>query len=443
MHDPRTGTNFRRLVIAAIMALLVAACGGTSDTSAGEATGGGDGDGGESSGEPITVGHLTYQTGPFSDVGPFFDCATDFGIGVINENPPLGRPLESIHDDIGTDGESQSARKLIERDNVEILLNPAHEFEAYRDFAEQTVADNNAPLMPSVHGGAIEASIGGTDEVPIFRGAPQDSAQAVAALIQLSNEGAEDVVLLATTIAGSQLQKDAAVRAAEELGMNVVLDLDVQPEQTSYREIVSRIANTDYDAVAMFGVAEDSGVFAKNMAEGGETTTLVFTSESLNPAFPETATMSAIEQHDNVWVAGFTNAEGEAYDTYSDLWTSSECSEFADPQNSYALQYYDLLVVTALAIEQAGSTNVDDWVEAMPEVAEGPGTEITTYEEGIEAIRNGEEIDYTGVTGDYNYTDTGVVEGLFGIYEWTSLEDLELVTEIDGDQVLEIDQQET
>ena len=388
---------------------------------------------------PIQVGHLSYHTGPFADVGPFFDGVTDFTLDIINEDPPLGRTMTAIHQDIGTIGEAQAARKLIDSQGVEVLLNPAHEYGSYRDWLLQYVADNDAPVMPSVHGGSIERSIGGTAAEPIFRGAPMDSAQAVAAILKAKEIGAERVVLLATEVGGSQLQMEAAVAVAAEVGLNVVDELNVQPELTSYRSEVARIVNANPDTLIMFSQAQDGGTIVKQAAEAGLSLTVIGTTEWLQSAFPEAATLSAIEHHKHVWVAGFINAEGPAWDYYAPLWEASPYSGLAEPENSYAIQYYDVLIVTALAIEAAGTTDASAWTEKIRDVAMAPGRKVYTYQEGIDAIRAGEEIDYSGVTGEFDYTDTGVVSGLYGIFEWTDLENLELVSTIDGKDILDLD----
>ena len=176
---------------------------------------------------PIKVGHLSYHTGPFAEVGPWFDGITDFTLGIINEDPPLGRPLIAIHQDIGTIGEAAAARKLIQKEGVEILLNPAHEYASYRDWMKQYLKANNSPLMPSVHGGGIQKDIGGVPEEPIFRGAPMDSGQATAAVLKAKQEGAKRVVLVATEIEGSQLQLEAAIHASKMIGLNIVDEISV------------------------------------------------------------------------------------------------------------------------------------------------------------------------------------------------------------------------
>lgn len=389
--------------------------------------------------EEIKVGHLTYHTGPFGAFGEFFDRVTDFTLELINENPPLGREFSVIHQDIGTIGEAQASRKLIDSDGIDILLNPAHEYLSYRDWMLQNIADNDGPLMPSVHGGAIEREIGGVGDEPLFRGSPMDTALGMSAVYQASLEGAESIVIVAVEIAGSQLQKDAAVSAAEQLGIEVKDVIDVLPEQPTYRSEVSKIQRAAPDAVIMFSPPEEGGTLVKNAAESGLSLIMIGTNEWQEKEFIKTATIDAIEQHKLVGIVGFAHADSPAWEYFEPLWSNSGFADLGAADNSYTMQYYDLLVVTALAIEAAGSTNASDWSKAVPMVTSAPGKVVYSYEEGIEALRNGEDIDYSGVTGGVSYTDTGVVSGLFGILQWTSEDNLELVSTMDDATILALD----
>ena len=392
-------------------------------------------------GEPILMGHLTYHTGPFNAAGDLFDGITNFVVDVINEDPPLGRPIEVLHRDIGTLGEAQVARRLLDSDGVEILLNPAHNYLSYRDFALDYVADNARPLMPSVHGGAIDAQYGGVASEPLFRGSPMDSAQGTAAVVYAHDQGAGSVVIVASEIAGSQLQKDGAVRAAEGLGMEVLADIDVQAQAPDFRSVISRIASLNPDAVVFFSPGEDGGTFVKNAAEAGNSWTIIGSSDWLLEEFPATATMSAIERHKAVLAAGFTHSDTPAWTQMETLWNASQYADVGEPSNSYALQYYDLIVLTALAIEAAGSTDPEAWSAKMYELSDGDGTKVYSYAEGIAALRAGQSINYEGVTGGMEYNETGVVSGIFGVFEWTDLNTLKQVGTVDGPTVLELDQE--
>ncbi|WP_333692795.1 ABC transporter substrate-binding protein [Phaeobacter italicus] len=390
--------------------------------------------------EGIKVGHLTYHTGEYGAWGEFFDGVADFAISVVNQDPPLGREFVTIHQDIGTIGEAMAARKLLDSENVDILLNPAHSYLSYRDYAIDRVAQNQGPLMPSVHGGAIEAEYGGTGEEPIFRGSPMDSAQATAAILHAHQAGKTSVVLIATEVAGSQLQKEAAEKVAASLGIDVLLSVDIQPGQPNYRSVVSRVAREKPEAVIVFSAPADGGAIVKNAAESGEAWFVVGTSEWQEEEFANTATVGAIAQHEEVVFAAFAPQEGEAWDYYEPLASASPQAEaIGDVANSYAIQYYDLIVATALAIELAGTTDAGPWASAMYEVTGGDGEIVHTYAEGIEALRAGKPINYDGVTGSMEYTNTGVVAGLFGIFEWGD-DGLNMVASVDGNKVLELEQ---
>jgi ABC-type branched-subunit amino acid transport system substrate-binding protein len=387
--------------------------------------------------EEIVVGHLTYHTGEFGAWGAFFDGIAEVAVATINEDPPLGMPMRLVHQDIGTVGEARAARKLVDSDGAEILLNPAHGYMAYRDFILEKVAATGLPLMPSVHGGAIDGSIGGVAEEPIFRGSPLDTAQGTAALVHAKNAGKTSVVVVATETAGAQLQKEGAIRAAESLGIEVLDSLDIQASDSNYRSVVSRISRSDPEAVLIFSSPTAGGSIVKNAAEAGESWYIVGPSDWQETEFVDTATTSALGQHEAVLMAAFAHQEGPAFDFYKPFAEATPwIGDIGDVSNSYAIQYYDVMVATALAIEKAGELNAASWAAAMHEITSGDGEVVHTYKDGIAAIRAGRDINYDGVTGSMEYTDTGIVSGLFGIFAWNDGA-LELVATVDGDEVLQ------
>ena len=215
----------------------------------------------------------------------------------------------------------------------------------------------------------------------------------------------------------------------------------MQPEAANYRSVVQRISGLNPDAVIMFSSPPAGGTFVKNAAEAGNSWFIVGSSEWQEPGFIQTATLTAAQQHEDVVLAAFSNADGSAWDFYKPKAEASSYAEtIGDVGNSYAIQYYDLLVATALAIEKAGSTESEAWTQAMYDVTGGSGDVVTTYADGVAAIRAGKDINYDGVTGTMEYTDTGVVAGIFGIYRWSSEEAIERVALADGDEVLNLDQ---
>ncbi|WP_299147588.1 ABC transporter substrate-binding protein [uncultured Tateyamaria sp.] len=388
----------------------------------------------------IVVGHLTYHTGEFGAFGPFFDGVAEMVLSKINADPPLGMPMRAIHQDIGTVGEARAARKLVDSDGVQVLLNPAHSYLSYREFMLEKVAEQGLPIMPSVHGGAIEGTIGGVADEPIFRGSPLDTANGTAALLHVRDAGKKNVVIIATEVSGSQLQKEAAVRTAEAIGFEVLGDFDIQAGESNYRSVVSRIARLNPEAVVMFSSPQAGGSFVKNAAESGNSWYIVGSGEWQETEFYDTATQSALAQHEAVVLAANSHSDNPSFEPYMEFANASQwIDDIGDPSNSYAIQYYDLLVASALAIEKAGELNTASWTDAMYAVTGGEGKKVYSYEDGLAAIRAGEDINYDGVTGSMEYTDTGIVSGLFGIFAWQDDGTLSQIGSVDGDAVLELE----
>lgn len=73
---------------------------------------------------------------------------------------------------------------------------------------------------------------------------------------------------------------------------------------------------------------------------------------------------------------------------------------------SYAAEAYDAVVITALAAEVAGTDRPRDVASEIVGVTRG-GTSCTSYAECRELILAGEDIDYDGIGGPYEFSDAG------------------------------------
>ncbi len=145
--------------------------------------------------EPVQVCELAYYTGEFASYGPSLTNDVRFPImNVINQDPPLGRTWEFYSEDIGDSMEGQAAKTCIEKHGAEILVSIAHQYRTYRDYMMEQWAENDGPLGPSVHGGAIPANLGGKAAEPIFRAQGMDEALGTFGSIYADAIGAKDVV---------------------------------------------------------------------------------------------------------------------------------------------------------------------------------------------------------------------------------------------------------
>lgn len=390
----------------------------SSDTPAEDTGDAGDGDSdaedtsSEASGEPVAVCELAYYTGDFGDLGASLTADVTFAVEeIVNQDPPLGREWQMFSEDLGTVGEAQAARACLERHNAEIIVSIAHGYREYRDFMLEQWEENDSPIVPSVHGGAIPGNIGGSGEEPIFRAQGLDAGLGTSGILYAEGVGAESVVIFQTEIEGFILAADAAAGAAESVGIEVLDRIRAQPGQASYRAQVEAIADADPDVVIVQAGPVDSGALIKQAAEAGLSLTWVGETGWTQPDFIGTLGADLVDTQESIGFAAFAHDETTpAWDFFSDAWNSAPGygDEFGDASDLYHFSTYDVMVHTALAVEAAGSYKASAWSDAMYEVGSAPGTVCFTYEECLGLIRSGEDIDYQGVTGTGDYTEGGV-----------------------------------
>jgi branched-chain amino acid transport system substrate-binding protein len=360
---------------------------------------------------PVKVGELAYYTGEFGAYGASLTNDVAFPINqVINLDPPLGRPWVLISEDIGTVGEAQAARKLVEQDGVEILVSQAHGYRNYRSWMNDWVAEHDGPLGPSVHGGSIPGNIGGTAAEPIFRAQGLDEGLGTYGVLYAEAIGAQSIVIFATEVEGFQLAADAAGKAADFIGMEVLARINVPALKASYLTEAQAIADLNPDAVIVQAGSLESGTLIRQAAEAGLSLAWIGESGWNQPEFIETLSVPVIETQQFIGFAGIGyDDESPAWAFYQPLWEDlpGHVDQFGVAADIYHYSTYDLMIITALAVEQGGSYLASDWAPAMFEVTEG-GTKCYTYADCLAMIRAGTDIDYDGVTGPGDFTAGGV-----------------------------------
>jgi branched-chain amino acid transport system substrate-binding protein len=408
----------RVLVATAVLALVVTACTGGATPSPGESA--------EPSGaasaepsmstEPVVVCELAYYTGEFASYGPSLTNDVRFPIDeVINDDPPLGRTWELLSEDIGDSMEGQAAKKCLEQNGAEIVVSIAHQYRTYRDYMMDYWQENDSPLGPSVHGGAIPGNLGGKAGEAIFRAQGLDEALGTYGSLYAEEIGATDVVIFATQVEGFQLAADANETAAEILGLNVLARIDAPALQSSYRAEAQKIADLDPDAVLIQAGSVESATLIKAADEAGLSLYWIGETGWSEAEFIGSLGTDAIASQKGIGFASFSpNTDTPAWEFFQPLWDGqtgcaegvAECPPY-DAYNPYAFSTYDLLVQTALAVEAAGSYKASAWAPAMFEVGDG-GEVCYTYADCLAMIREGKDVDYEGVTGPGTYTTGGV-----------------------------------
>jgi branched-chain amino acid transport system substrate-binding protein len=400
-----------------VLSMIVVACGDdeggeTTTTAAGSTTTAGRTD-------AITIGHLSYATGAWGGMFEMFNAPPTFTMNLINESGGvLGRQVGLINQDIGTIGEAQAARKLVEQDRAEIILSSAHEYMTYRDWMLETIASTDHPVLPTVHGGVICGNLGGTPQEPIFRAQGLDEAMGAAAILYLQGVGAQSVVIIATQETGYQITADATENAAGIAGIEVLERIDAALEQASYRTEIERAAALNPDALVIFATMTEGGTMVKQAAEAGLSLYIYGETGWSDSLMFEAATADSIAAMKAVVYPSFGIADNPAATFFTERWNASPESVAISPADlPYNYTTYDVLTATFLAFEQAGQTNASTYAPAMFDVTDG-GTKCYSFPECQALIAAGTDIDYDGVTGSMHYSPTGINEVIWTVRQW-------------------------
>jgi branched-chain amino acid transport system substrate-binding protein len=107
----------------------------------------------------------------------------------------------------------------------------------------------------------------------------------------------------------------------------------------------------------------------------------------------------------------------EAFDA---LFTETEPADV--DRQTFDAQNFDAVILCYLAAVAAGSTEGADMAEHVVDISAPPGDAYTFEElpEAIEALQNGDDIDYQGASGPIDMDENGdATAGVYDIYEFT------------------------
>jgi branched-chain amino acid transport system substrate-binding protein len=121
--------------------------------------------------------------------------------------------------------------------------------------------------------------------------------------------------------------------------------------------------------------------------------------------------------------------EGEASAAFETAYVAADPKEVE--RQTFDAQQFDATVLCYLAAVSAGSTDGQEMADALIDITAPGGTEYawTDLAGAIEALANGEDIDYTGASGAIDMDETGdATAGVYDTYEYKNA-DIEIIGE--------------
>jgi branched-chain amino acid transport system substrate-binding protein len=262
------------------------------------------------------------------------------------------------------------------------------------------------------------------DDQWFWRTTGADSQHTAAAAIHAANQGVTKVGAIHAKTAGSTTWAKAFLDGARAIdGVEVTTRTPVQAGKSSYRSDLESFFEDDVDVMGVAMGVPSATTVMKNWNSGGYGGNVMLANPLKNPQMVDNA--GGIAGEAGGWVRTSVPAIAGPYaDGYLDEFNSfiSDSDDHASDlsQNNWSASAYDAMTITALAIQKAGEASPEAIQKNLGKVARGPGTKVSTFKAGKDALDNGDEINYQGAQTKVNFNEFGDVFNQANVFELSS-----------------------
>jgi ABC-type branched-subunit amino acid transport system substrate-binding protein len=414
----RSRGRWRRLAAAAILLValpvLIAAC-GDDDSGGGSA---GSEPAGEQAQLDLVVGDLIPLSGDLADFGPPARKAADLAQDQIEsaiEQAGAQHTIEVLHEDTQTQPQAAvaAARSVVGQD-ASCISGPFSTAETIPVARSVAIRDQVLQITP---GSTSDDTTKVEDDGYLNRTILPNRIQgrALADLVEQELGGADGTINVgARNDAYGTGLADTFEAAWEEKGGKVGAKVVYDPEQTSYNSEAQEIAAGDPDGWVILDFPETFGIVAPALVRTGSwEPSRTFVAEGLmSSTLPEDVGSEGTEG-----IRGTTPGspdEGSAATAFDRLYKQAPGPRNRQSSDS---QTFDAIVLCYLSAVAAGSVEGADMTEQLRAVSAPPGRKLTFEQlpEAIEALENGEDIDYEGAAGSIDLDEAG--DPTAGVYD--------------------------
>jgi branched-chain amino acid transport system substrate-binding protein len=363
--------------------------------------------------EDAKIGVLFGVTGPVANFVPPLLDSVKLAVDQVNAQGGIlggGTLSFAVADSQGSpQGAIDGATKLVNVEGVAAIVGALTSGATIAGAQSVAVPAGVAMVSPT----ATAPSITDLDDKDLlFRLVPSDAYQGLILAKLVLDQGLSRVALsyanndYAVGIAGTF--RDNYVR----LGGTLTGDQVHEEKKASYRSELATLAQGDPQALVLIAYAGDSGItIVRQALENGFFSRFVGTDGLRDNLL--------IEQigADNLKDTFFTSPSSPPGTSAGEKFKAAYMAAFGDPAGKlFAEQVYDAAFVTALAIEQAGSTDRTAIRDALRKVANAPGDVIEPgeWEKAVALIKAGTDINYEGTSGSIEFDAKGDVPGVIG-----------------------------
>ncbi|WPF87784.1 ABC transporter substrate-binding protein [Cyanobacterium aponinum AL20118] len=373
--------------------------------------------------ESLKVGTLLPITGDLSSIGQNMPTAVQLAVDTINACGGVnGQPVTLVKEDSQTDPVAGSAAmtKLTEVDKVAGVVGA---------FASSV---STAALDVAVRNNVMMISPGSTS--PIFtqraktgdfngywaRTAPPDTYQAQALAALAKKQGFQNVSTVVINNDYGVAFEQEFVNSFQDLGgtvLNSSNPVRYDPKAVTLDSEASAAFANNPQAVAGVLYAETGSLLLQAAFKQGLTNgvTVLLTDGVYSEDFTKQVGKTA---DGNSIIAGalgtVPGADGKALEDFKNLWAEKTNNT---PITAFVPHTWDATILLMLAAQAAGENSGEAIKSKIREVSSGEGTEVTDPCQAMELLRNGEQVNYQGASGNVDIDENGDVVGVYDVWQ--------------------------
>lgn len=389
-------------ITATALAFGVAACGEDDDE-------GGGGGGGGAAQLDLTIGNLVPLTGDLSPYGAAGEKAGELALKEIEsaiEQSGVGHTVELATEDGASDdqGGVQAARKLI-ADGATCISGDYASTATVAVARSVTIPEGVLLISPASTADALSDL---EDDGLFARTAPPDGLQGQALADRMEKElgglkGKTINIGARNDLYGTGFA-DSLEAELEERGAKVAEKVVYDPEQPSYNSEAQQITSGSPDNFVIIDFPETFAKLGPALVRTGNwDADRTFITDGLSST--ELSEEVGGEATEGMLGTAPGTFSGDAPNAFDEIYEGAP----GPPRNLFDSTTFDDVILCYLAAVAAGSTDGKEMSEAIIDVT-GPGGTKYTFEElagAIEALQDGEDIDYEGASGPIDWDDNG------------------------------------
>lgn len=362
-------------------------------------------------GANFRIGALNPITGAGSPYGPGMQKAILLAVDEVNATGGAGgRKLEVFAEDTQTkpDAAVLAAKKLIDVNKVQAVLGT---WSSGVTLAVMPLTDEANLIQMNVSGAPAISTLDKKDLVWRYQ-ATNDRFGAAFAEIA-TKRGYKRPATMAFNNASGIGNTEGFKKAWEKRGGKVVASVVYEPSRPSYRSELQKILAEKPDVIVTGSYLPDTTIIIREWFQSGDKNAWIIPGWAANPDLVKA--LGAEPCEGLISVDSVSSESSGAFKQFDAAYNKAMGRSALT--NVYAPMAYDMVIVLALAMEAAGPNATVAQINArIRDIANPPGTAVSTFAEGKALLGKKQKINYEGASSKLDFDQYGDVTPDFGVY---------------------------